>query len=175
MLRRSRRCTIRSMKPCSQQEFAGLKAAGKLNADGLLDDARAGEPDQGLGLGQDEVAQRGETGRDAPHGRMGEHAQVDAPRGVITPQGGRHLRHLHQGEDPLVHPGTAPRSRDDHQRQLLAGRLLDGPGQFLADDRAHAPHDEAAVGDPEDDADALDESLADDGRLVQARFALARP
>ena len=168
MLRRSRRCTIRSMKPCSQQEFAGLKAAGELDADGLLDDARAGEADQGLGLGQDEVAQRGEAGRDAPHRRVGEHAEVEAAGGVISPQGGRHLRHLHQGENPLVHPGPAARSGDDHQRQLLAGRLFDRPGQLLADDRAHAPHDETAVGDAEDDADALDESLADDGRLLQA-------
>ena len=67
-----------------------------------------------------------------------------------------------------MHPGPAAGAGDDDERELLAGRLLDGPGQLLADDRAHAPHDEAAVGDAEDDPDALDEPLADDRRLVQA-------
>ena len=45
-------------------------------------------------------------------------------------------------------------------------------GQLFADHRAHAAHDEAAVGEAQDDPDALDESLADDGRLVQARSFL---
>ena len=58
------------------EEFARLKAAGQLNPDGLLDHAGAGEPDQGLGLGQDEVAQRGEAGRDAAHGGVSEDADV---------------------------------------------------------------------------------------------------
>ena len=97
------------------------------------------------------------------------------PAAWIAAQGRRDLRHLHQGEDPLVHPGPAAGAGDDHQRQVLAGRLLDGPGQLLADDRAHAPHDETAVGEAEDDADALDEPLADDRGLVQAGALPARP
>ncbi len=52
--------------------------------------------------------------------------------------------------------------------KLLACGLLDGPRELLADHRPHASHDEAAVGEPQYDADALDESLADDRRLFQA-------
>ena len=47
------------------QELARLKAARKLNADSLFDDSGTGKSDQGLGLGQDEVTQRREAGRDA--------------------------------------------------------------------------------------------------------------
>ena len=48
------------------QELACLKPGGELHANGLFDDARAGETNQGLGLGQDEVAEPGETGGKVP-------------------------------------------------------------------------------------------------------------
>ena len=130
-----------------EEELAGLEAFGELDADGLGDDLRAGEADQGLGLGEDDVAERGEAGGDAAHRRVGQDADVEAAGLVVAGQGGGDLGHLHQREDPLVHPGPAAGAGDDHQRELLAGRLLDGPGQLLADDRAHDPHDEAAVGE----------------------------
>ena len=90
-----------------QQELAGLETLGQLHADRLLDDAGAGESDQGLGLGEDEIAQGREAGRDAAHGGMGEHADEQAAGPTVTPQGRRDLRHLHQGEDPFVHSGPA--------------------------------------------------------------------
>ena len=83
---------------------------------GLLDDPRAREADEGLRLREDEVSQGREARRDAPHGRVGQHAEVQAARLVVAAQGRRDLGHLHQGEDALVHPGPAPRTRDDHQR-----------------------------------------------------------
>src|SRR5207245_4423462 len=55
-----------------QQELRTLKLRRELLLDGLLDDARAGEPDEGLGLGQDDVRQHRETSRHAPEGRVGE-------------------------------------------------------------------------------------------------------
>ena len=105
---------------------------------------------------------------------MSENTDVQASGGMKSPQSRRHLRHLHQRVNAFVHSGPAAGARDDDQRKLLAGGLLDAPRQLLADDRAHASHDEAAIGEPQDDSDAFDKALADDGRLVQTRSAPAR-
>jgi len=43
---------------------------------------------------------------------------------------------------------------------------------FSPTTEAHAAHDEAAVGEAQDDPDALDESLADDGGLFEPRSFL---
>ena len=55
-----------------QQELRPLEALGQLLADGLLDDAGAGESDQRPGLADVEVAQHGEAGGDASGGGVGE-------------------------------------------------------------------------------------------------------
>src|SRR5262245_48087375 len=51
-----------------EEELAGLETFGEFQADGSLDSARAGEADEGFGFGEDQVAERGEAGRDAAHG-----------------------------------------------------------------------------------------------------------
>src|SRR5574343_680743 len=48
-----------------KQELGTLEAFGKLLAHGVLDHARAGKADQGLGFGDGHVTQEGERGRDA--------------------------------------------------------------------------------------------------------------
>jgi len=48
-----------------EEELAGLEALGEFDADRGLDGPRAGEADERLRLGEDEVAERGEAGRDA--------------------------------------------------------------------------------------------------------------
>ena len=72
--RNSWRCTTMSTMPCSQI-FGALEAFRQLLADGLLDDARAGEADQRAGLGDLDVAQHGVGRGDAAGGRIGEHHQ----------------------------------------------------------------------------------------------------
>jgi hypothetical protein len=52
--------------PVLEQKFAALEAFGKLLADGLLDDSRAGKADERLWLGQHHVPQPGEACRHAP-------------------------------------------------------------------------------------------------------------
>ena len=44
---------------------------------------------------------------------------MNRPPAACNAQGGRDLGHLHEGEDPFVHPRPAARTRDDDQRQLL--------------------------------------------------------
>ncbi len=56
--------------PVLQEELGALEAGRQLLADGLLDDPRAGEADERLRLGQDDVAQPGEGGRHAAGGRV---------------------------------------------------------------------------------------------------------
>ena len=56
-------------KPVLQKKFRGLKSFGKFLPDGLLDHARAGETDERARLGNVQVAQHGETGRNTAGGR----------------------------------------------------------------------------------------------------------
>ena len=69
-----------------EQELAALEALGQALADGLLDDPRAGEADQRLGLGDVEVAEHGEAGRDPARGRVGEDGDVRQTGGAQTVQ-----------------------------------------------------------------------------------------
>ena len=53
-------------------------------------------------------------------------------------------------------------------------RLLDGAGQFLADDGAHTAGHEGEVGDTEDDGPTTDVTLADDGGVEHVGLGLFR-
>ena len=55
-----------------EQKFGALKTFGEFLADGLLDDAGAGETDERAGFGDVEIAEHGETGGDAAGGGVGE-------------------------------------------------------------------------------------------------------
>ena len=63
-----------------QQVLGALEALRQLLADGVLDDARAGEADQGVGLGEVHVAQHGERGRHAAGRGIGQHDDVGQAR-----------------------------------------------------------------------------------------------
>src|SRR6266540_3380153 len=72
-----------------QKELRALKLLRELLLDGLFNDSWAGEPDESLGFGQDDVAQHRKAGRHAPEGRIGQDGNVrDARRGEAT-DGGR--------------------------------------------------------------------------------------
>src|SRR5262245_47706702 len=79
-----------------KQEFAGLKAFRKLDADRGLDRARPGKANQGLGFGEDEIAQRGKTGGNASHRRIGEYGNEQPSAVVVASQSSGDLSHLHQ-------------------------------------------------------------------------------
>ena len=65
-----------------EEELAALKALGQRLADGLLDDARTGKPDERLRLGDVDVAEHGEARRDAAGRRIGEDGDVGQPGAV---------------------------------------------------------------------------------------------
>src|SRR5882672_23316 len=58
-----------------EQELAALKSLGQLLPNRLFDDARAGETDERLRLGNVEIAEHGEARRDAAGGGVGEHRE----------------------------------------------------------------------------------------------------
>src|ERR1700733_11864395 len=59
-----------------EQKLRPLKALGELLADGLLDDARTSEADQGFGFCDVEIAQHGEARGNAAGGGVGHHGDV---------------------------------------------------------------------------------------------------
>src|SRR5262249_58313626 len=67
-----------------EQELAALEPLGEADAHGLGDHLGAGEADQGLGLGQDDVPERREAGGDAPHRGVREDADEE-PAGLAEP------------------------------------------------------------------------------------------
>ena len=62
----------------------------------------------------------------------------------MTTDGGSGLGHLHEGEDALLHAGTAAEA-EDHQGQTFGGGGFHGAGHALAHRFAHATHEEAGV------------------------------
>ena len=62
---------------------------------------------------------------------MGEQGHVEQLGFAVAFQRAGDLRHLHQAEHPLLHPGTAG-GTDDQQGQLAGGGLLDQTGDFLS-------------------------------------------
>ena len=96
--RRSFRGTTASTKPCSIfLELRPLEALRQGLADGLLDDPGTGKADQGAGLGQDDVAQGGETGGDAAGGGVRENGDVQQSLFREPGQSRAGFRHLREG------------------------------------------------------------------------------
>ena len=65
-----------------EQELAALESFGQLLADGLLDDARAGEADERLRLGDVDVAEHREARGHAAGRRIGQDRDVGEPRAI---------------------------------------------------------------------------------------------
>ncbi len=137
------------------QELAALEPVGQLLPDRLLDDARSGEADQRLRLGDVEVAEHREAGGHAAGRRIGEHRDERQPGAVEPGQRRRDLGHLHQRQRAFHHAGAAGAGDDDGR--LPAGeRHLDRPGDLLADHHAHAAADERVLHRGDDHAEAVE-------------------
>jgi hypothetical protein len=154
-----------------EQEFGALEAFGELLADGLLDDAGAGEADERAGFGDVEVAEHGEAGGDAAGGGVGHDGDVGDFGVVETGQAGGDLGELHQGGDAFHHAGSA-RSGDDDEGVARREGAIDGAGDGLADDGAHATADEAVLHDGEDDGVGADQAEGVDDGVVETGLFL---
>ena len=146
-------------------------------ADGLFDDARAGETDQRAGLGDVQVAQHGEAGGDAAGGGIGEHGDEGHARVVELREGGGDLGHLHQAHDALHHARSAGSGHND-ERLAREPRAIDGAGNGFAHYGAHGATDEAVLHDADDNfmlphaAQRVEDGVVEAGLLARLAQAL---
>src|SRR5882757_11428852 len=96
-----------------EQEFGALKSFGKFLANGLLDDARAGESNERAGFANVEVAKHGEAGRDTAGGGVGEHGNVGKFFVVQACEGGGDFGKLHEADGAFHHARAARAGNGD--------------------------------------------------------------
>ena len=165
----SLRWTTASSMPCSSRNSRALEAFGQLLPDGLLDDARAGEADERARLGDVQVAQHREAGGDAAGGRIGEHGDVGNAASSSRASAAEILAICMRRGDAFHH-ARAARGGDDDQRLALLGGALDGAGDGLAHDRAHAAADEGILHRAHDHVASVELAFGvDDGVLQSGR------
>lgn len=154
-----------------EEELGALEAFGELLADGLLDDAGAGEADEGAGFGDVEVAEHGEAGGDASGGGVGHDGDVGDFGVVEACEAGGDLGELHEGDDAFHHAGSS-RGGDDDEGVSGVERAVYGAGDGFADDGTHAATDEGVFHHGEDDGVAAEDSCGIDDGVVEAGLLL---
>ena len=157
----------------AEQEFGPLEAGRKLGGDGAGRDPGAGEPDQGVRLGQVDVPDHGEGREHAPGRRIGQERDEGHAAGPQALEDGQGLGQLHQGERPLLHAGAPGRAHDD-QRHPRGQGVLRGAGHLLADDRAHRAAHEPEVHDAQGHVRPADRPDAPHGGIAHAGGQLRR-
>jgi hypothetical protein len=118
------------------QIFGALEAGRQFLADGLFDHARAGESNDGAGLGDRDVAQHRERGRHAAGGGIGQDEDHRQAGFLDLIDGDDAARHLHERQNALLHPRAA-RCGDHDQRRVLQHGELGGGDEPFADRDAH--------------------------------------
>src|SRR5712664_3072247 len=86
-----------------EQEFGALKAFGEFLANGLLDDARAGESNERAGLANVEVSEHREAGGNAAGGGIGEHGNVGQFFLIQARKGRGNFGKLHKADGAFHH------------------------------------------------------------------------
>ncbi len=153
------------------QELGALEPLGQLGGDRAGRDPGAGEPDEGIGLGDVHVTDRGERGEHAA-GRRVRQDRYERNTGRAQPlERSQGLGQLHERQRALLHPRPA-RGADDQQRHAGRKGVLGRPGHLLADDRAHRPAHEPEVHDAGGHLGAADRAGSPDGGIPHARGKL---
>ena len=119
-----------------QQEFGTLETLWELFTHGLFNHAGTGKADERLGFSNDHVANKGKGSRDAAHRRIRQHS--DERKAVIrkTARSVGRLGHLHEGEKPFLHAGSAG-SAEHHEGCAAANRFFHAERKPFTDDAAH--------------------------------------
>ena len=152
------------------QIFGLLKAVRQLLADGLLDDARTGEADQGAGLGDVDVAEHRIGCGDAAGRRIGQHDDIGLARlaQALHRDGG--ARHLHQRQDAFLH-ARAARGGEQHERAALLHRGVETLDHRLARRHAERAAHEIEILHGDDGGEAVELAVAELDRVVQPGLA----
>ena len=149
----------------AEQEFGALEPLRQLRRDGARRDPRPGEADERVGLGDVDVTDRRERGEDATGRRVGQDRDEGHATGPQPLERGKRLGQLHQRQRPLLHPGATRRADDDEGHASGQG-VFGGPGDLLADDRAHRAAHEPEIHHADRDLVAADRAGAPDRRVT---------
>ena len=149
-----------------EQELRSLESLRQLLPDRLLDDSRPGKPDQRLWLRQDNISQHRKACRHTARRRIRKDRNIELSCIAVLLQGSRGLCHLHEGNDPLLHPGTPGTGENDH-RKLFLRCALHRAGDLLSDDVAHARHHKSSVAYADDCGISIDHDLPRHDSLIQ--------
>ncbi|QTK80176.1 hypothetical protein AT6N2_C2593 [Agrobacterium tumefaciens] len=155
-----------------QQVFRGLETFRKLFANGLLDDALAGEADFCTWLGDVHIAQHRVGGGDAARRRVGQNHDIRHASFFQHIHCNRGAGQLHQRQNAFLH-ARATGGREHHKRAALGNSALeclhDG---FAGGDAERAAHELEFMHDG-DDLQPLQQPNAGKDRIVLLRLCTA--
>src|ERR1700722_6329070 len=113
-----------------------MRILWRRNTCGLLDHSWPDKSDLRARLGDQDVAERREAGRNAAEGRVRQDGYERELLPVMYGSGGRNLGHLHQREHAFLHACSAAGCHA-HQWNSALGSLFKGMSNFFPDDRTH--------------------------------------
>ena len=105
-----------------EQELAALESLGQLLPDRLLDDARSGEADQRLRLGDVEIAEHREARGHAAGRRIGQHRDEGQPARSSRASAPQILAICISEQRALHHARAAGAADDDHRQSARRWR-----------------------------------------------------
>src|SRR6266446_4624501 len=152
-------------KSMLEKELGALESFGELLANGLLDDAGAGEADECAGLRDVEIAKHGEAGSDAAGGGIGEQRNVREFFLVELGERGGHLGKLHEADGAFHHACAAGTGNGDERLARLDGEF-NAAGDFFSNDGAHGAANEAKLHGAENDGPAAELTFGGDDGVV---------
>ncbi len=136
-------------------KLRGLEIRGQLLFDCLLDHTLSGKPDNGAGLGDDDVSQRRKTRHGASRGGVCQNADKGDRLFLHLRAKDGCLGHLHEGKNALVHARAAAAGQRDAWHFLFQ-RQLHRAGDFFPRGAPHGATHEEEVHDRKRNGDFAD-------------------
>ena len=156
------------------QKLRPLEPFRQFLSDCLLNNPRPRKPNQRMRLRQNNVPQHRPARRHAARCRIRQHTHIQKPRITVPFQRRRRLRHLHQRNNPLLHPRPT-RARKQNHRQRKLSCPLHRPRNLLPNSLPHTGHHKPSITDPDHRLHPVDPSPSRHNSLLQARPLLQSP
>ena len=153
------------------QELSALEPVRQGLAHGFLDHPGTGKTNLGTGFGNMHITQHGKTGADAAGGRIGEHHDIGQASLTHLLRGNDCARHLHQGQDTFLHPGTAGSRYDDQRCFLCHGQPCRRDDPFT-NRNTHGPTHEGEVKSGNHGFDPVDAAMGNHDRIIATGLRL---
>ena len=161
-------------KPMLHQKLRPLEPFRQFLSYCLLNNPRSRKPNQRMRLRQNNIPQHRPARRHAARRRVRQHTHIQKPRITVSFQRRRRLRHLHQRNNPLLHPRPS-RARKQNHRQRELRRPLHRPRNLLPNSLTHTGHHKPAITDPDHRLHPVDPSLTSHNSLRKSCSLLQSP